>query len=103
MSTKMQRYITVILSAILIALIILLIIDTKELKSLSDSRGREPEGNNNAIKIGLSMGTLKEDRWLRDRDIFVARAKALGADVIVQNANNNDEDQVEQVRYLLSR
>jgi D-xylose transport system substrate-binding protein len=103
MSTKMQRYITVILSAILIALIILLIIDTKELKSLSDSRGREPEENNNTIKIGLSMGTLKEDRWLRDRDIFVARAKALGADVIVQNANNNDEDQVEQVRYLLSR
>ncbi|AEE97534.1 sugar ABC transporter substrate-binding protein [Mahella australiensis] len=103
MNVKIRRYITAILSAILIALIILLVIDTKELKSLSDSRGREPEGNNNAIKIGLSMGTLKEDRWLRDRDIFVARAKALGADVIVQNANNNDEDQAEQVRYLLSR
>ncbi|MBZ4666801.1 MAG: xylose-binding protein [Mahella sp.] len=99
----MRRYITVILSTILIALIILLIIDTRELKNLSDSRARESEGNNNGIKIGLSMGTLKEDRWLRDRDIFVARAKALGTDVIVQNANNNDEDQVEQVNYLLSR
>lgn len=99
----MRRYITVILSAILIALIILLIIDTRELKNLSDSRARESDGNNSGIKIGLSMGTLKEDRWLRDRDIFVARAKALGADVIVQNANNNDEDQVEQVNYLLSQ
>ena len=30
------------------------------------------------------MATLKEDRWLRDRDIFIAKAKQIGYDVIVK-------------------
>ena len=33
------------------------------------------------IVIGLSMDTLKEARWIKDRDIFMARAKELGAEV----------------------
>ena len=34
--------------------------------------------------IGLSMDTLKEERWQRDRDTFIAEAQKLGATVIVQ-------------------
>lgn len=55
------------------------------------------------IKIGFSMATLQEERWQRDRDIFVARAREMGAEVIVQTANNNSEDQIDQVRYLLEQ
>jgi D-xylose transport system substrate-binding protein len=55
------------------------------------------------IKIGFSMGTLKEERWQRDRDIFVAKAKELGAEVIVQNANNDSNEQMSQVKYLLEQ
>ncbi|NLY42945.1 MAG: sugar ABC transporter substrate-binding protein [Clostridiaceae bacterium] len=55
------------------------------------------------IKIGFSMGTIQEDRWQRDRDIFVARAKELGADVIVQNANEDNEEQFNQVKYLVDQ
>lgn len=55
------------------------------------------------IKIGFSMGTLQEERWQRDRDIFVARAKELGADVIVQNADNDSNEQIGQVKYLLEQ
>jgi D-xylose transport system substrate-binding protein len=55
------------------------------------------------IKIGFSMSTLREERWQRDRDIFVARAKELGADVIVQNANNDSDEQQRQVKYLLDQ
>lgn len=55
------------------------------------------------IKIGLSLGTLKEERWLKDRDILIAKLKELGADVIVQNANNDDQDQIDQVKFLLSQ
>lgn len=55
------------------------------------------------IKIGFSMGTLQEERWQRDRDIFVAKAKELGAEVLVQNANNENEDQVKQVKYLIDQ
>lgn len=55
------------------------------------------------IKIGISLGTLKEERWIKDRDILMAKAKEKGVDVIVQNANNDDQDQLKQVRYLLDQ
>lgn len=55
------------------------------------------------IKIGFSMDTLLVERWQRDRDIFVAKANELGAEVIVQNANNNSSEQTEQVKYLLKQ
>lgn len=55
------------------------------------------------IKIGLSMDTLKEERWQKDRDIFVADAKKLGAQVLVQAANSDDALQVSQCENLLSQ
>ncbi len=53
--------------------------------------------------IGLSLDTLKEERWQRDRDTFVAAAEKLGATVIVQSANSDDTRQVRDVESLLSR
>ncbi|MGB9781070.1 sugar ABC transporter substrate-binding protein [Caldanaerobacter sp.] len=61
------------------------------------------EGKNKKIKIGFSLGTLKEERWVKDRDIVMAKLKELGAEVLVQNANNDDEDQLKQVKYLLDQ
>jgi D-xylose transport system substrate-binding protein len=55
------------------------------------------------IKIGLSMDTLKEERWQKDRDIFIAEAKKLGAQVLVQSANGDDALQVSQAENLLSQ
>src|SRR5918993_5523687 len=55
------------------------------------------------LRIGLSMDTLKEERWQRDRDLFVARAKELGAEVLVQSANGDDKAQVQQSENLLTQ
>ena len=55
------------------------------------------------LKIGLSMDTLKEERWQRDRDLFVAKAKELGAEVAVQAANGNDALQISQAENLLTQ
>src|SRR3954467_7111193 len=55
------------------------------------------------IKIGFSMDTLKEERWQRDRDLFVKRANELGAEVLVQAANGNDSVQNNQAENLLSQ
>jgi len=68
-----------------------------------DLHADKEAGQGRAIKIGFSMDTLKEERWQRDRDVFVAKAKELGAEVIVQNANNDSGEQEEQVRYLLEQ
>lgn len=54
------------------------------------------------IKIGLSLDTLKEERWQHDRDMFVAKAKELGVDVLVQAANSNDALQNSQAENLLT-
>jgi D-xylose transport system substrate-binding protein len=53
--------------------------------------------------IGLSLDTLKEERWQRDRDTFIGAAQKLGATVIVQSANSDDTRQVRDVESLISR
>ncbi|MDE2490302.1 MAG: substrate-binding domain-containing protein, partial [Elusimicrobia bacterium] len=53
--------------------------------------------------IGVSLDTLKEERWQHDRDEFVARAKERGADVLIQAANSDDTRQMQDVEALISR
>lgn len=55
------------------------------------------------LKIGLSMDDLRLERWQHDRDMFVAKAKELGADVVVQSANGDDQTQFSQCENLISQ
>lgn len=69
-------------------------------------RGAAPEKagrGDGPVRIGLSLDTLKEERWQRDRDRFVAKAKELGAEVYVQSANSDDTRQMQDVEALISR
>src|SRR5688572_11256123 len=54
------------------------------------------------IQIGLSLDTLKEARWGRDRDAFKKRAEELGADVVVLSANGDDNTQIKDVESLIT-
>src|SRR5436309_9317111 len=63
----------------------------------------ESSAKNKTLRIGLSLDTLKEERWQGDRDIFVKRAKELGADVIVQSANGDDTRQIHDVESLITQ
>src|SRR5688572_3661515 len=69
-------------------------------------RGRPQDAAQNSARkslvIGLSMDTLKEARWQKDRDIFVSRAEALGAKVLVQSANSDDTRQIQDVKSLIA-
>ncbi len=55
------------------------------------------------IQIGLSFDSFVIERWQRDRDAFVARARELGAEVNVQNANGDVEEQIAQIEYLIEK
>jgi D-xylose transport system substrate-binding protein len=55
------------------------------------------------VVIGFSMDTLKEERWQRDRDLFVKHAEAAGARVLVQAANSDDALQNAQAENLLTQ
>lgn len=61
----------------------------------------KPEDNE--IVVGLSLGTLMEDRWIRDRDIFISKASSEGIKVIVKNANRDSELQYTQVTQMLEQ
>ncbi len=54
------------------------------------------------IKVGLLLDSLKEERWKRDRDLFVERVKELGAQAIVREANGDPALQEKQARELLA-
>ena len=55
------------------------------------------------IQIGIAFDSFLIERWERDRDIFVSRARDLGATVNVQNANGDIEKQKDQIRYLIDK
>jgi len=55
------------------------------------------------IKIGFSMDTLQEERWLRDRELFKKSVEALGAEVEILAANGDDALQISQAETLISQ
>ncbi len=55
------------------------------------------------IQIGMCFDSFVIERWQRDRDVFVSTAKELGADVNVQNANGDVEEQKKQIEYFIKK
>ena len=53
--------------------------------------------------IGLSLDTLKEERWQRDKSTFEAKAADMGVDLLIQAANSDDTRQMQDVQALISR
>lgn len=55
------------------------------------------------IKIGLSLPTQREERWVRDKEKMEAEAKRLGVDLRVQITDNDAAKQVAQCENLISQ
>jgi D-xylose transport system substrate-binding protein len=55
------------------------------------------------IQIGMCFDSFVIERWQRDRDIFVSVAKELGAEVNVQNAGGDVEQQKDQIDYFIKK
>lgn len=72
-------------------------------QEVEEQPGQPTQSSEPDFKVGVSLGTLKEERWIKDRDILMSRIKDLGGEAIVVNANNDDDDQMKQVRYLVSQ
>jgi D-xylose transport system substrate-binding protein len=65
----------------------------------TESRLKGPE----KIKVGLLLDSLVEERWQRDRDLFVERVKELGGEALVKAANRDPALQEQQARELLAQ
>lgn len=54
------------------------------------------------VVIGFSMDSLKEPIWKKNRDLFIDKAKELGAEVRVKQANGDDRLQLSQIDQLIA-
>ena len=55
------------------------------------------------LKIGFSADSFVIERWIRDRDVFVSTAQELGAEVNVQNASGDVQEQISQIEYFIQK
>ena len=60
--------------------------------------GNTAQNKNGKIRIGFLMDSLQQERWQKDRDIFIKRAEELGAEVLLQTADGKDEVQTQASR-----
>ncbi|WP_246197278.1 D-xylose ABC transporter substrate-binding protein [Cytobacillus depressus] len=93
------------IAIILIGINLLLVACTGTSSQVSDPVNPAKEiplgEKNRPIRIGFSMDTLLEDRWLRDRDLFKEAVEALGAEVEIIAANGDDALQMTQAEKLI--
>lgn len=61
------------------------------------------EETDNKPKIGMSFDSFVTERWIRDQETFVSTAKELGADVNVQSANGDVNEQIAQLEYFIEK
>jgi D-xylose transport system substrate-binding protein len=85
-------------SAILIGMMSSLVVACGSPGNRAPQRQQEPRP-----RIGLLMDTLEEERWKRDRDLFLERAKELRAEVLVESAERDDARQLQQAESLLAQ
>jgi D-xylose transport system substrate-binding protein len=64
-------------------------------------QGQGKQTSSRTLKIGFLMDSLKVERWQTDLDRFQKRAAELGADVLVETAEGDDEVQLRQADKLL--
>jgi D-xylose transport system substrate-binding protein len=55
------------------------------------------------IKVGFLLKTMQEERYQRDKKAFTEKAEALGAEVIFDSANNNEQTQLDKFNNMLSQ
>lgn len=63
---------------------------------------KEPSSEDKPL-IGMSFDSFLIERWQRDRDVFVSTASELGAEVNVQIANGDANEQVSQIEYFIKK
>ena len=86
--------------SIIIILTLLLIFVVVIVCSLDKKSEKNETVEEDKIQIGMSFDSFVIERWLRDRDVFVSTAKELGAEVNVQNANGDVEEQKKHIDYM---
>lgn len=89
----------IIIVIILLAAVTVGVILLNRNLDLGENKGMK----NPPVVIGFSLGTLREERWLTDRDLFIQRAKELGAVVNQAETDYDVESQISQIQNMISQ
>lgn len=55
------------------------------------------------VKIGFLLKTMQEERYQRDKAAFIATAESMGAEVIFDSANNDEQTQLGKFENMLAK
>ncbi|EIW18848.1 MULTISPECIES: sugar ABC transporter substrate-binding protein [Pelosinus] len=93
------------ISALLLVLVMVFVAAgcSKDTGSSTNSSGSKVAKDIKDIKIGVSVGTLKQERWQREIDMFKTYAKDKGFQVLVQSAEDDAQKQVSQCENLINQ
>lgn len=71
----------------------------------SDEGGASESGSDGGdkVKIGFSVKTVQEERWQREVDNAEKWAEEMGAELIVQVANNESNTQISQIENMATQ
>ncbi|HLK03953.1 MAG TPA: substrate-binding domain-containing protein [Candidatus Acidoferrum sp.] len=65
--------------------------------------GAAAQGSNEKPKIGFLLDSLKIERWQTDLNSFQKRAQELGAEVVFEDADGNDDVMFKQAKKMLDQ
>ena len=86
----------------LLAVAVFAISCTGPVQNNSSSSANRADGSKK-LKIGFAMDTLKEERWVRDRDAFEAHCKKMDVECVITVADNKADKQANDVDNLLTQ
>lgn len=75
----------------------------KTKQTAAQENDTEEDSGEKKIQIGLTVDSFVIERWIRDRDVFVATARELGAEVNVQDAGADTKEQISQIDYFIKK
>ena len=97
-----MKRIRVLQKAFMLGLALLLALPFGSCGGKNAEASKEPNGEDKPL-IGISFDSFLIERWQRDRDVFVSTASDLGAEVNVQIANGDVDEQISQIEYFIKK
>ncbi len=70
---------------------------------IRDPLQKKEEPKAPAVRIGISLDTLKEERWKLDKDLIESRIRELGGFPVTFVANGDNQVQSEQIENLITQ
>ncbi len=70
-----------------------------------DQAGAATSGDkaDDKVKVGFLLKTMQEERYQKDRKAFIDKAESMGAEVVFDSANNNEQTQLAKFENMLTK